>query len=58
MPVGSKSIRPVTVRIVIGPPIRPPGRASGSRAARHQVHELTTRLQAELQRLYHRAESD
>jgi len=58
MPVGSKSIRPVKVRIVIGPPIRPPERASGSRAARHQVHELTTRLQAELQRLYHRAEPD
>lgn len=57
MPRGSKFLRPVKIRIVIGPPIHPPPRlGAGARGSRRQVHELTETLRAELQRLLDRAE--
>jgi 1-acyl-sn-glycerol-3-phosphate acyltransferase len=57
MPKGSKFLRPVKVRIVIGQPIRPPLReGAGARGTRRHVHELTAQLQADLQRLYDQAE--
>ena len=52
MPKGSKFVRPVKVHVVVGPPLEPPPRSSLGRVPRHQVHELTERLQGELQRLY------
>jgi 1-acyl-sn-glycerol-3-phosphate acyltransferase len=57
MPRGAKYLRPVKIRIVIGPPIAPPVRGEGgTRGRRRQVHELTARLQAELQALFDKAE--
>jgi 1-acyl-sn-glycerol-3-phosphate acyltransferase len=57
MPKGSKFLRPVKIRLLIGKPIQPPPRTgAGTRGSRRQVHELTARLQTELQRLYDRAE--
>ena len=56
MPKGSKFLRPVKIRLVIGRPIEPPARTgAGARGSRRQVHELTAQLQAELQLLYDRA---
>ena len=52
MPKGSKLVRPVKVHVVVGPALEPPPRSSLGRVPRHQVHELTERLRAELQRLY------
>lgn len=56
MPRGSKMIRPVKVHLVIGAPMRAE-RAEDGRVPRKAVHELTERLQAELQRLYDKAEA-
>ena len=57
MPKGAKLLRPVKVHMVVGPPLRAEGVASeaGGRAPRRAVHELTQRLQAELQRLFDEA---
>lgn len=52
MPKGSKLIRPVKVHMEVGPPIRVEGAADGGRAPRRAVHEATTALAAELQRLF------
>ena len=52
MPKGSKMIRPVKVHVVVGEPLQPPRRSDRGRVPRHQVHELTGELQAELQRVY------
>ena len=57
MPKGSKFVRPVKVHVVVGKPLRPPARSTGGRVPRHQVHELTEELRAELQRLYDEAQS-
>ena len=57
MPKGSKFVRPVKVHVVVGPPLEPPPRSSMGRVPRHQVHELTERLRAELQRLYDEAQA-
>ncbi|MDP9386350.1 MAG: 1-acyl-sn-glycerol-3-phosphate acyltransferase [Actinomycetota bacterium] len=56
MPRGSKMLHPVRVHLVVGPPLHPP-QADGGRAPRRAVHELTERLQAELQRLFAEAEA-
>ncbi len=57
MPKGSKFLRPVKIRIVIGPPIVPPPRhGAGARGSRRHVHEMTERLQTELQRVFDQAE--
>lgn len=56
MPRGAKFLRPVKIHIIVGEPIEPPPRSGvGSRGSRRQVHELTTQLQTELQRLYDEA---
>jgi 1-acyl-sn-glycerol-3-phosphate acyltransferase len=57
LPKGSKLVRPVKVHVVVGTPLRPPGRSPGGRVSRHQVHRLTEDLRAELQRVYDRARS-
>lgn len=51
MPKGAKFIKPVKVHMVVGPPIQPEI-VEGSKASRRAIHELTERLQDELQRLY------
>lgn len=61
MPKGAKFLRPVKVHLVIGPPLHPEGAgdresSGGGRAPRKVVHELTLRLQAELQRLFDEAQ--
>lgn len=55
MPKGSKFLRPAKIRLLVGQPIVPPAQTA-TRAGRRQVHELTAQLQAEMQRLYDRAE--
>lgn len=57
MPKGSKMVRPVKVHVVVGAPLAAPARSARGRVPRHQVHELTERLRAELQRLYDLAQS-
>jgi 1-acyl-sn-glycerol-3-phosphate acyltransferase len=52
MPKGSKLIRPVKVHVVVGEPIPPPAPSERGRVPRHQVHEVTEQLRAELQRVY------
>ena len=56
MPKGSKMVRPVKIHLVVGEPMDPPPRSARGRVPRHQVHELTEELRAELQRLYDRAQ--
>jgi 1-acyl-sn-glycerol-3-phosphate acyltransferase len=56
MPRGARMLRPVKVRIVIGPPLYPPAREEGGRGVRRQVHEMTGRLHAELQRVFDQAQ--
>jgi 1-acyl-sn-glycerol-3-phosphate acyltransferase len=52
MPKGSRLLRPVKVRIVIGTPIRPAERQEGGRGSRRQVRELSSQLRDELQKLF------
>jgi 1-acyl-sn-glycerol-3-phosphate acyltransferase len=56
MPKGSKIVRPVKIHVVVGDPLAAPARSARGRVPRHQVHELTEHLRAELQRLYDRAQ--
>jgi 1-acyl-sn-glycerol-3-phosphate acyltransferase len=58
MPKGAKGLRPVKVGMVIGAPIEPPPRPPGGRGSRRQVHELTVRLEAELQAVMDAAAAD
>ncbi len=57
MPKGSKMVRPSRVSVVVGAPLVPPARSERGRVPRHQVHELTEQLRAEIQRLYDAAEA-
>lgn len=53
LPKGTKIPRPVKVHLVVGPPIFPPPTPEGRRnPSRRAVHELTLKLQEELQRLF------
>jgi 1-acyl-sn-glycerol-3-phosphate acyltransferase len=56
MPKGAKFIKPVKVRIVIGPPLHPEAGEPG-KAPRRAVRELNDRLKIELQRLFDDAEA-
>lgn len=55
MPKGAKIIKPVKVHLVVGPPLRAERSESG-RVPRSAVHDLTVRLQAELQQLFDQAQ--
>lgn len=57
MPKGSKLVRPVKVRVVIGPPIPPPARSQADRVPRQAIHELTETLHTALQDLFDRAQA-
>ena len=57
MPKGSKMVRPVKVHVVVGPPLAAPARSARGRVPRHQVHQLTEQLRAELQDLYDLAQA-
>jgi 1-acyl-sn-glycerol-3-phosphate acyltransferase len=58
MPKGAKLLKPVRVAIVVGPPVvPPPPPTDGGRVPRRVVHELTTRLGEELQRLFDEAQT-
>jgi 1-acyl-sn-glycerol-3-phosphate acyltransferase len=52
MPKGSRMIHPVKVHLVVGKPIPAPAGEGGGRVSRRAVHDLTTRLSAELQVLF------
>ena len=56
MPKGAKFIRPVRVRLVVGPPIEPPPVPAGGRVSRRAVRELSEQLRKEIQRLFDEAE--
>jgi len=56
MPKGSKMVHPVKIAVVVGPPLPAPARSARGRVPRHQVHDLTEQLRAELQRLYDEAQ--
>jgi 1-acyl-sn-glycerol-3-phosphate acyltransferase len=56
MPKGSKMLRPVKVRIVVGEPIHPPTVPEGERAPRRVVKELTEELHTRLQELFDQAQ--
>lgn len=57
MPKGSKMIRPVKVRIVVGEPLVPPAVPEGERAPRRVVKELTDQLHGRLQELFDTAQT-
>lgn len=57
MPKGAKFIRPVKVRLVVGPAIDVRAPAAGERVARRSVRELTERLTSELQALFDEAQA-
>lgn len=54
MPKGARMIRPKKIVLVIGSPIVPP--ESGGRVPRRVIHELTERLETDLQALFDRAQ--
>jgi 1-acyl-sn-glycerol-3-phosphate acyltransferase len=56
MPIGARMIRPRRVAVVVGDPIEAPATGDSGRVPRRQVREMTTRLQAEVQRLYDEAQ--
>ncbi len=56
MPKGAKFIHPVTLRMVVGPPLHPPPSEGGARAPRRAVRELTAQLQGSLQQLFDEAQ--
>jgi 1-acyl-sn-glycerol-3-phosphate acyltransferase len=56
MPKGAKFLRPVTLRMVVGPPLHPPAGEAGARVPRRAVRELTTELQGRLQELFDAAQ--
>jgi 1-acyl-sn-glycerol-3-phosphate acyltransferase len=57
MPKGSKMVRPVKIHLVVGEALPAPARSARGRVPRHQVHELTEQLRADLQRLYDEAQA-
>lgn len=58
MPKGSRLIRPVRIRMVIGAPLEPPSGDDGGRAPRRAVKDTTDRLHREIQTLFDRARAE
>ena len=56
MPKGAKLLKPTKLELVVGPPLEPPPPTEGGRVSRSAVRDLTTRLQAEVQRLFDEAQ--
>ena len=56
MPIGSKLVRPVKLRVVIGEPIYPDVPATG-RVPRGKVAEVTEQLRAGVQRVFDESRS-
>lgn len=56
MPKGSRFPRPRKVVVVIGPPLQAPERAASGVVRRSSVRDQTTRLSAEIQRLFDQAQ--
>jgi 1-acyl-sn-glycerol-3-phosphate acyltransferase len=54
---GKRLPRPVKVHVIVGPPIQPPALGAGARVSRRVVHQLTTELRDEVQRLFDEAQS-
>lgn len=57
MPKGSKMIKPVRVRMVVGEPLYPPSPGASGRVPRSAVHHLTEDLAERLQKLFDDAQS-
>ncbi len=56
MPKGAKMIRPVPIRMIIGPALYPEKPTEGGRVPRRAVRELSESLKSEMQRLFDQAE--
>jgi 1-acyl-sn-glycerol-3-phosphate acyltransferase len=56
MPRGSAFPRPGRVKIVIGPPLRPPAASAGGRVPRSATRELSAELRARIQESFDRAQ--
>lgn len=56
MPKGSKTLRPVRIRMVVGSPLMPPATKEDARVSRRAVRELSESLRVELQRLFDESE--
>jgi 1-acyl-sn-glycerol-3-phosphate acyltransferase len=57
MPKGSKLLYPAKVAVVIGPVLHPPAAEEGKRTSRRAIHELTTQLHTEIQKLFDAAQA-
>src|SRR5205085_7099683 len=57
LPKGKKLPRPVKTHLIVGPPIPPPTPDGNGRVSRRAVHELTERLEADIQELFDRAQA-
>lgn len=57
MPRGSKLLRPVKVRLVVGPPLYPDPDKGAKPGSRRRVHDLSEHLHEELQRLFDEAQA-
>lgn len=56
MPKGQRRLNLVRIRLVVGPPLDPPGRTGGAgRVSRRAVHQTSDALHHEIQRLFDQA---
>jgi 1-acyl-sn-glycerol-3-phosphate acyltransferase len=56
-PKGTRLPRPAKVHVVVGEPLPPPPPKPSGQVSRRAVHELTLRLQQELQQLFDQAQT-
>ena len=57
MPKGSKFLYPAKIHVIIGPVLRPKPPEAGKRSSRRGVHELSSELHTELQKLFDEAQT-